>query len=103
MRPEVNVIIQLGELTRLSDRIEALENCLVHAVTGEDDWRQEAGELLNQDEEAGELQPQEPEVVQCPNCGRTDTVTPLELPEEPANHYHHCQGCGHVWSERDAQ
>ena len=98
----MNVIIEFNELRHLSDRIEALEDCLLHAVGAEPGWRDEAGKLLTQDEEAGELEPQPDEPVQCPNCGRFDTTVPLSLPEEPANHFYHCRGCGNVWSTTNA-
>lgn len=92
----MNVIIEFSELRRLSDRIEALEDCLLHAFTAEDGWRDEAGKLLTQDEEAGELEPQPDEPVQCPNCGRSDSTIPLELPEA-GKELHHCTVCRYVW------
>lgn len=97
----MNVIIEFNELRRLSDRIEALEDALLRAVhqNEDDDWRTAAMDLLTQDEEAGELEPQPDEPVQCPNCGRSDTTVPLSLPEEPANHFHHCRACGNVWTD----
>ena len=100
----MKVTIEYDDLQHLTDRINELEDCLTHALADDDwdKWKHVAATLLTQDEEAGELEPQEPEPVQCPNCGRTDTM-PLALAEEPGNQYHHCAGCGHVWTTRDAQ
>lgn len=96
----MNVTVELADLRALQERVEALEECLSHAIAYDEAGREEQAKALLATSEQWERQEQAAPVA-CPKCANENVRTIAVA--EGSRVLLFCPACGTTWEARGGQ